>query len=126
MTTCMHCGKPLDEQNPSYLGLLLHKICYQAVGGRTDDLHPRLPAHHSHGSRETDLLAQKVNYEPAKPAPLDTGEMTLNEVLIRLRITRERNQKSIYDYDFSRDGQVIFTGDLKGIWQWLRKQGEIV
>lgn len=144
MTYCMHCGKPFTDQDPAHLGLLLHKVCYQVVGGRPLDplpAHtptttgkgpidavtlPPLPAHHTHGDQQTDILAQKVNYEPAKPTPLNTLEMNLNEVLIRLRISKTSIPRSFDKCEFRRDGELVFIGDCREVWQWLRKQGEII
>jgi hypothetical protein len=133
---CMHCGKLFTEQEPSYLGLLLHRICYQVVGGQIDEQLPTLSSHSSHGDRQTDLLAQKVAYPPTAdlpgqrgthgcqyPAPpLDTGEMSLNEVLVRLGISKTKIPLSFDKYDFEKRGHRIFTGDCQEIWVWLREQ----
>ncbi len=151
--TCLHCAKPFTTENPAYRDLLLHRDCYQAVGGCADDQLPLLPAHHSHGDRQTDLLAQKVNYAGSllldttqeqameaqekdererilKPAPLDTSDMTLNEVLVRLRISKTNIKNSFGQYEFRRagdsKGELLLIGNHQDIWHWLRNQKEII
>jgi hypothetical protein len=153
---CLHCAKPFTDENPAHRDLLLHLGCFRAVGGSLPALpahhthgSPEVDALAQKVTYPADLPGQRGTHgcqypglpvgevgviagnassgkSFVKPEPLNALDLSLNETLVKLNISKTRIERSFDAYEFRRNGELIFTGNALEIWRWLRQQGEIV